>query len=1119
MTENVDKQPTRTSVFSFFVRQPLGSGFLAFDDTVASSRGSVRSEGRRGMNLIRVLGDFRLDFPDDTVDESVWRRVHARRLLQLLGSSTRLSESRAGVLEALWPDFDEARARNRLHHTIHWIRKSLEELPEALRPQILVGRDRVELLLPPQVCIDALEFERGLDQNDDDDDEPALLRAIERALDWYGGELAPDWLDNAEIAARRARLAGMQAKALNQAVQLAWELDQPEHALEHAQRLAQLLESDLDAQLTYATLLADQGRPDAALLHCRHARKALLEIDPGSATRLDQLERQIQQKVNRPGMGLTALTAAATAVHADTAVARPQLPGPVLVFGYERERDAALQVLRDPTVSIVTLAGPPGSGKSALAGSLAREVTAEHRHGVLWIDCSGMPPASDALRGRLLSALTSAGLSPSTPDGAPSLELVARALKGRELLVVVDGLEEASPFGHELSLWTGLGSDVRWLVTAWMNLRTLGERTIALDPTQLLQPDPDGGPSPACRLLLQAERSAGTIDDPDDAKAAQSLARELDGLPLLLKTAAKWGRTGLLAELHERICHDPASILRLERQAGQADALPISSLVRWLCSAGQAVRQLLGTLAQMRSWLTREDMACLFEELDESELHALIDLCVRHHFMLRRVRRGDHSTWSEFRVPRYVVAALIHADASAVGEDHQRRIERLFLRHGTATGPGEGHDPAQRLAWFDDRFDDFESLVARMQKQLNFRGVAGVCLAQAAFLRRPRHARKALDWLEWLGGALDGLEATAAPLLVERSELRVQLGNFVGGFEDACRALAQETLGSNPLLEARARRIVERYGDARERQRWPRAMSQRGLEAGEALLRVAHLAAGRGALGKALELCAQAEGVFAYFGFQRGLLRAHQSEAKYAFRLGQAEPAHRHLAMARAVASASSDRHEVARCDLMLTELLISQQEFSKALDVCGRVFTELPADAPPLLLKRGLLAMGWIHYALGALPVSRALAREAEDPSSGPSDPSTTVEVCLLASLLDARRGHTATARLRLRATFDLIGRENVFVDPQGELVNVADLAMVLQRPDVASCLLDDLERFEQVAGQQLRPWVRARSSALGTIARPGARIRALAESSGRALVSAAIGVLASAPGDSPGL
>jgi DNA-binding SARP family transcriptional activator len=1067
--------------------------------------------------LIRLLGGFRVEFSEGAVDDSVWRRVHARRLLQLLGSSTRQSEARASVLEALWPDFDEARARNRLHHTIHWIRKSLEELPEALRPQIVVGRERVELLLPAHTCIDALEFERCLSQ--DDEDESVRLRTIELALHWYGGELAPDWLDNPEIAARRARLADMHAKALNQAVQLAWELDLPDRALEHAQRLSQLLEFDLDAQLTYATLLADQGRPDAALLHCKSARQALVEIDPGSAARLDQLERQIQQKVNRPGAVAAAPPATSSMGSADAVAARSRLPAPVSILGYEREREAALQGLRDPLVAIVTLAGPPGCGKSALAGWLAREVAAEHRHGVVWIDCAGMAAAPDALRERLLSGLADAGLAPSTPGDAAPLDLMARALKGRELLVVVDGLEDASLLGHEWARLTGLGSDVRWLVTAWTNLRALGERTIALDPSQLLQTDELGGPSPGCRLLLQSGHPVGSVDNPEDAKLAHALACELDGLPSLLKTANRWGSTGLLAELYGRVLQDPAAILRLDGEAGQPDELPLSSLVRWLWSADRGVRQLLGTLAQMRSWLTREDMACLFEELDETELHALIDLCVRRHLMLRRVRKGDHSTWSEFRVPRYVVAALAHGDGGAVHEDHQGRIERLFLHHGTAKGPGEGHDPAQRLAWFDDRFDDFEALVARLQQQLNFRAVASVCLAQAAFLRRPRHARKALEWLEWLGGGMDGLEAATAPLLVERSELRVQLGNFIGAFEDACRALGQGNRGSNPLLEARARRIVERYGNAQERPRWPRAMSQRGLEAGEALLRVAQLAARRGALGQALQLCAQSEGVFGYFGFKRGLLRAYQSQAKFAFRLGQTEAAHRNLAMARAAATSSCDLHEVARCDLMLAELLISEQHFSKALEACGQVLAELPGDAPPLLVRRGLLAMGWTHYALGALPVARALSREMEDPSSGPSDLATVFEAGMLASLLDARRGNAESARRRLRGTLELIGREHVFVDPQGELVNVADLAMLLKCPDVASSMLAELTRFEQVPGQELRPWVRARTLALGVTATQGPGTRALAESTGPTLVRDAIGSLASASAALPAL
>jgi DNA-binding SARP family transcriptional activator len=1089
----------------------MASG-LSVVEGAAASLSPLRAPVRAGINVIRVLGDFRVDFAESAVDESVWRRVHARRLLQLLCSSTRLSESRAGVLEALWPDFDDARARNRLHHTIHWVRKSLEALPEVTRPQILVGRDRVELVLPSQTRIDVVEFERCLDL--DHDDELARLRAIELALDWYAGELAPDWPDNPEVAARRVRLAEIHAKALNEAAQLAWELGLADRALEHAQRLAQLLEFDLDAQLGYATLLADQGRPDAALVHCRESRQALLEVDAGSAARLDQLERQIQQRVNRPRAPVGALPSAASTGQGAVASARPQLPEPVVILGYGRDRSAALQALRDPTVQIVTLAGPPGAGKSALAGSLARELAAEHRHGVVWIDCSGLMPQPDALLARLVSGLAGAGLVPSSPGDAAPLDVMARTLKGRELLVVVDGLEDASALEHELARLSNLGSDVRWLVTAWMNMRAPGERTIVLDPSQLVHADGRGGPSPACKLLLQNMHRAVSTCSAEDLEAAQALACELDGLPRLLAAAARWGRTGLLTELHDRIRTDPAAVLRFEPVVKQPEELPGPGLVRWLRNADPNVLQLLATLAQLRSWLTREDMACLLGDLDETRLHGLIDGCVRHHFLLRRVRRGDHSTWSEFRVPRYVVAALAYAHAGELQHDCARRVERLFLRQGRPDRLGEGHDPAQRLAWFDDRFDDFEALVLRLQQQLDCRSVAALCLAQAGFLRRPRHARKALSWLEWLGGPMDGLDAAAsAALLVERSELRVQMGNFVGACEDACRALAHMAQGSNLLLEARARKIVERYGNSQERQRWPRAMSQRGLEAGEALLRVAQLAARHGALGKALQLCGQAEGVFGYFELRRGLLRTYQSEAKFSFRIGQPEAAHRYLALARSIAVAMSDSKEVARCDLMLADVLLSEQEFPKALDVTGRVLAQLPGTAPPLLLKRGLIAMGWAHYALGTMPVARALSREVEHAASGPSDPATAFEVGMLASMLDARRGDPGSARRRLRTALDLIGRESVFVDPQGELINVAELAVAMRRADVASSALAELHRFDETTGQRLRPWVRARAHALSSASAPAAQGLLASEGRGESIVRAAIDTLASAP------
>ena len=103
----------------------------------AVAGGAAKSRAASPSCIIRVLGAFAFEFPQSFPEEdNPWRRAHARRLLQIVGSAPRMSESRAKVLAALWPDFDEQRARNRLHHTVHWIRKGLEAYLTVLMEQL-----------------------------------------------------------------------------------------------------------------------------------------------------------------------------------------------------------------------------------------------------------------------------------------------------------------------------------------------------------------------------------------------------------------------------------------------------------------------------------------------------------------------------------------------------------------------------------------------------------------------------------------------------------------------------------------------------------------------------------------------------------------------------------------------------------------------------------------------------------------------------------------------------------------------------------------------------------------------------------------------------------------------
>lgn len=253
------------------------------------------------------------------------------------------------------------------------------------------------------------------------------------------------------------------------------------------------------------------------------------------------------------------------------AAAAPQ--GPVLIG---REPDAA--TLRACLVpgACVTLAGPAGVGKTALARVHAQAT------GAPLVD---LMPLQDAA---LLPERVGQALGVSTAGPAP-LRALAQGLAGRQGGLVIDNAEHLVAEVAALVQAVRMAAPALWvLVTSQVPLHLDDERVVRLAPLEL--PGRAAGlheaaSNAAVRLLVQEIRRA----DPrfelnaSNVESVVLLCRDLDGLPLALRLAA--ARVPLLG----------AEAVRQQLQAGRA---------RPLAARRQAPDPRHGSLAAALDWST-----------------------------------------------------------------------------------------------------------------------------------------------------------------------------------------------------------------------------------------------------------------------------------------------------------------------------------------------------------------------------------------------------------------------------------------------------------------------------------------------------------------------------------
>jgi predicted ATPase len=220
---------------------------------------------------------------------------------------------------------------------------------------------------------------------------------------------------------------------------------------------------------------------------------------------------------------------------------RTNLPVPSTPFlGRERELAEVVRVLGREDVRLLTLIGPGGTGKTRLALQAAAEASDDFPDGVWWVPLAPLRDPS------LLLPAVAQALEVREEAGTPLPETLARALRGKEALVVLDNVEHLLPAAAReiAALRTALGPVL--LVTTRERLQLQGEQVY---PVSTLREDE------GVQFFLVRARAL----DPgfDSNGAVGELCYRLDNLPLALELAA--ARTPLfmpeqlLARLSQRL--------------------------------------------------------------------------------------------------------------------------------------------------------------------------------------------------------------------------------------------------------------------------------------------------------------------------------------------------------------------------------------------------------------------------------------------------------------------------------------------------------------------------------------------------------------------------------------
>jgi predicted ATPase/DNA-binding SARP family transcriptional activator len=190
-------------------------------------------------------------------------------------------------------------------------------------------------------------------------------------------------------------------------------------------------------------------------------------------------------------------------------------------------REAELEALWDMLTGrerLVTILGFGGTGKTRVALAAAEGLLSAFEGGVWLIRLAGVREP-DALLPSIAAAL-----EVGDPEGGEQDRAVARRLRARPTLLVLDNFEQIVEAAPTVAALLDQAPGCRVLVTSQLPLRIGHERLLRLKPL----PEPA-----AVRLFAErAQLAAPDFDPADQHETVKAICDRLDGMPLAIELAA-----------------------------------------------------------------------------------------------------------------------------------------------------------------------------------------------------------------------------------------------------------------------------------------------------------------------------------------------------------------------------------------------------------------------------------------------------------------------------------------------------------------------------------------------------------------------------------------------------